>query len=324
MNLVKLTTNTTAKIISVLLALIFWFNVSTDASFTTTKSITVRYTKPEKGLIVASELPKTIPVEIKGTGKSLIYFNLKNISDRNQRYILVNLADLSRGKHEIVLDRNQVNLGAVNDVEVVSITENSRFNLTLDREIKKGIPVRLDSLPEIKIARGYTVVGKPLVQPELLNVSGPEETVSALSSIPIKSFVRNSISDTNRMLTARVNTGIYRFVKIEPNEVNLFFTVEPLAEKVLSGILVHMKNFPRNSNLECKPDSVTVTIRGPESKVSKITQKSVIATVQYKTYQQQAEGGEIKPEITFQKDIPEVTATVNPLRIVLREPKGSK
>jgi YbbR domain-containing protein len=273
-------------------------------------------------LIVASDLPKTVPVRIKGTGKSLIYFDLKNISDRNRRYILVNLANLPRGKHEIALDRNKVSLGTVNDVEVVSVNENSGFTISLDREIKKSIPVKLDmdSLPELKISRGYTVVGNPLAQPELLTVSGPEETVSALSSIQIKSFVRNSISDTNRMLTARVDTGMYRFVKIEPNEVNLFFTVEPLTENMLSGIPVQMKNFPRNSNLECKPDSITVTIKGPESKVSKITRKSVIAAVQYKTYLD-AEGGEIKPEITLQPDIPGVSITMNPIRIVPREQK---
>ncbi|MDP2983895.1 MAG: CdaR family protein [Candidatus Latescibacter sp.] len=324
MNLFKSTAHTTAKIVSVLLALVLWFNVTTDASFTTTVSIPVRYSNPAGNLIVASELPKTVPVQIKGSGKTLIYFGLKKISEHDQRYIPVNLANLSRGKHEIVLERNQVNLGSFSDVEVVGITENSRFTLTIDREIKKSIQVRLDSLPDIKVAHGYTTVGKPLAKPELVTVTGPEETVGSLSSIPIKSFDRNSISDADRMITARVDTGI-PFVKIEPKEVTLFFVVEPLAEKVLSGIPVRMKNFPKNKGFRCEPDNVTVTISGPESKVSLITPKVITAAVQYQTYLQQEESsGDIKPEIIFLWDIPGVTATANSVRIVPQEPKGSK
>jgi YbbR domain-containing protein len=317
------TANTTAKIVSILLALILWFNVSTDASFTTTVSIPVRYTKPAGNLIIASELPKTVPVQIKSTGKTLIFFSLKKISERDQRYIEVNLANLSRGKHDIVLERNQVNLGSFSDVEVIAISENSRFTLTLDREIKKSISVKVDSLPDLKVVQGYTRVGKPLAQPELVTVTGPDETVSSLSSIPIKSFNRNSISDTDRMLSARLDTGISPFIKIEPTEVTLLFIVEPLTEKVLSGIPVRLKNFPRNKIFHCEPESVTVTISGAESKVSSITSKAMSASVQYQTYVRQSaeDNGNIKPEIIFERDIPGVTTSVNSVRIAPREPK---
>jgi YbbR domain-containing protein len=320
-NLVKLTTSTSAKIISFILALIFWLNVSTDASFTTTKSINVRYTQPEKGLIVASELPKTIPVNLKGTGKSLIYFDMKNITDREQIFILVNLSDLPEGEHEIILDKNQVNLGGVNDVDVVGILDNSRIKLTLDREITRNIPVRVDNLPSPKVSKGYIIVGEPEAKPELLSVSGPEETVKAINSIPIRSFIKNSISDTDRTLIAKVHADLYPFVKIEPQEVTLYFNVEPLGERVFSGIPVQMKNFPRFSNLECKPDSVMVTIHGPESKISLLTRKSLTAAIQYKTYLE-TEGGDIKPEITIQPEIPEASTTVTSVRIILKEPNG--
>jgi hypothetical protein len=304
---------------SVLAALILWFHVTAGATFTTLISVPVRYILPVRGLMVASETPQRVMVLVRGTGRALISYNLRRITDQSGQYVLINLAGLSAGRHRIVVERNQILLGT-EAIEIESIIENGEFDVTLDLKLSKAVTVDVDSLPGLEVAKDAVVVGKPTVVPQYVTIEGPEKIIASLNKVPIETLLQNHVSLSDTILRARLKEDFRDYVTVEPKQVALRFTVERLMEKTIGGIPVRLRNFPWRRRFATDPDSVTVTVRGPESLVSKVEAESITVEIPYQSFVQKLESGEdsVQPTVAFPNG---VTGSVTPgmIRVAPRQ-----
>ncbi|MHB9027511.1 MAG: CdaR family protein [Candidatus Latescibacterota bacterium] len=319
MNIFKSGTNTAAKMFSVLAALILWFHVTAGATFTTLISVPVRYILPVRGLMVASETPDRVLVLVRGTGRSLLSYNLRKFTDQSRQYVLINLAGLSAGKHRVIVERDQILLGT-DGIEVESIIENGEFDVTLDLKISSTVTVDVDSIPGLEVAKDAVVVGKPVVVPRYVTIEGPENILASLTEVPIESLLQNRVSLSDTVLKARLNEDFREYVTVEPKQVTLRFSVERLLEKTIGGIPVRLQNFPWRRRFVTEPDSVTVTIRGPESLVAKVEARNIAVGVPYQSFMQRLESGQDSVQPTV--DLPDgVTGSVSPdmIRVVPRQ-----
>ena len=322
MNIFRSGTNNLAKILSVVAALVLWFHVTVGASFNTTVSVPIRYIGPVRGLMVADGIPDHVLVQARGSGRALLFYSLRKVLVQARRYVLVNLGGLSSGKHTITIHTEQVNLGA-GDLEVERILENAEFTVSLDLKVQRTVAVDVDSLPGIRVAKDAVLVRPPEVAPRFVTIVGPGGIVRSIRTIPIKNLSRNEVSLRDTVVRAVLDTTIYPFVTVSPREVELRFSLEPLAEKVFSGIPVRPKDFPWN-RYAFEPDSLTVTVQGPESIVRKLKPRDITVTVLYKAFLEQAENGgnAVKPEITFPKGVTAVTLAPETVRITPLDAKG--
>ncbi len=322
MNIFKSGTNNTAKVLSVIAALILWFHVTAGATFTTLISVPIQYVRPIRGLMVASELPSQALVLVRGTGRSLISYNVRKITDRSRQYVLVNLAGLTSGKHQISIEKEQIILGT-DGIEVESIIENGEFPVLLDQKSQRAVPVDTDSIPGLEVPRDLVIVGEPEVTPQFVTIEGPDSMIRVITEVPIESLVQNRVTLSDTVLVARLSQTFHPYIAVDPEEVALRFQVEPLTEKTIAGIPVRLRDFPWRQKFDTVPDSVMVTVRGPRSLVEETTAKNVVVTVPYQSFVQGLESGKnaVRPELRYPEGISVATVSPETVEVVPRQEK---
>jgi len=308
--------NTTAKILSVLFAVVLWFHISTKVEYDYKVSIPITYIEPSSGYMLASTPPGEAQVYLRGSGKSLFYFMLKSFIDPEGSYIPVNLAGLPKGRHQITLDKENIFLSTEKELSVESILYNSSFPVVIDRKIERTVKVDSDSLPGFELENGFVLSGKPSIKPESVTVEGPEDIINTISSIRVATLADNVVSREDSLVHAKLNNNIH-FTNVTPGEVDVHFPVEPLRTKLFRGIPVTFKNFPKKIRQHLKPDTLSVYIQGPESIISRSRSEDIFVTVNYKAYLAQIAQGDslLKPEVIYPEGITSVSTTPGVLHI---------
>lgn len=322
MNIFKSGTNNAAKVVSVLAALVLWFNVTAGATFTTLITVPIQYVWPVRGLMVANDIPDQVQVLVRGTGRSLISYNLRKITDHSRQYVLVNLAGLSGGKHQISIEKDQIMLGT-DGISVESIIDNGEFPVMLDEKSRRAVTVRVDSIPGLEIDRDIVVVGVPAVTPRYVIIEGPASVISSISRVPVESLVQSRVTLGDTVLTARLDQEFRRFVTVDPKEAVLHFRVEPLTEKTISGVPVRLRDFPWRRRFLAEPDSVTITLRGPRSVIEKAGANDVAASIPYQAFVEGLETGSsaVKLELRLPEGITQAAVSPETVEVVPRPQK---
>lgn len=320
MSIFKSGTHTVAKGLSVLAALVLWFYVTTGATFSTTVSVPIRYVMPARGHMPASELPSAAGVRVRGTGRALIANAIRTVSREERPAILINLSGLPDGRHRIAIRPGQIPLGTTR-IDIEGIVENGEFEVVIDTRARRSVPVSTDSIPGLVIARDAALAGRPSAIPSRVFVEGPWEVIRTISSVPVGALVENRVSLGDTVLAARLDTGIHPFVTVEPAETKLHFAVEPLLERTFDGIPLRLRGFPRGKRFAAEPDSVTVTVSGPESRIARIGADDISAAIPYTEFLRRLENGNdtVKPVPGFPEGVTAVSVSPVLVRVVPRD-----
>ncbi len=323
MNLKKIGPKNTAKILSVIFAAVLWFHVATQEGYNQKAFIPIRYINPSSGYMLASTPPEEILVNISGSGKNLIIFNLVKFFDPEGNFIAVNLAGLPKGRHRINLEKDNIYLSIDKAITVEGILYNSFFPVVIDNKMKRTVKVNLDSIPNFELENGNVLNGKPTANPEFVTIEGPEDILNTISSINIKKLEDTFISLQDSVVHVKLVNDI-RFVIVDPDEIDIYFPVEPLLTKLFRDVPLTMTGFPKRENLKLNPDTLSVFIQGPESVVSKLRAEDIVVTVNYKNYLEQIANGDslIVPKIYYPEGITSASITPGVLRI-LNDSNGS-
>ena len=121
----------------------------------------------------------------------------------------------------------------------------------------------------------------------------------------------NKISPKDSVLKAVVGEDLSNLITIDPHEIDLYFSLEKVLQKVLSNVPITLKNFPEGTVPQFSPDSISVNVRGPESILSSLQSEDVSVSILYEKFLEiGAEGNyTIKPEISIPDGITVVRLT---------------
>jgi len=283
-NVRKFGSNNAAKIVSTVFAVLLWFHVTSNTTFSSKWSLPIRYIGPSEGYVLASDKPVEAMVVLSGTGRDLVRFYLSGFGRSDERYALVNLTGLPEGSNTVAIDKNMVHLGSFSDITVETIVSptNASFTVEVDRLIKRTVAVDTKSLPEYKLADNYVVIGKPRAKPAFVVMKGPSEIVGTYNVLQVTSFDKKNLSPADSIIKGYLKTP--RFVDVEPDEVDLYFAFEQVVTRRISGINAQLIDFPRKNRPAFKPDSLTVILKGPKSIVQRIKPDQVTVTVTHDMY----------------------------------------
>ncbi|MFC1508724.1 YbbR-like domain-containing protein [Candidatus Omnitrophota bacterium] len=301
----KAGSNITAKVISAVFALILWLVITLNATYTYEASIPINYVGLAEGLMMTGSYPHDIKALIRGTGKALLLFKIREIKSPESHYAFVSLSGLTtKGKHQVNLSPGNILLTDNGGLEVRGLLANEFISLLVDRVVTKSIPVDIGSIPPYQLEKGYAVSGAPLVKPELIVVRGPENVLETMESIPFDSYIQDKISLKQPVLRARIASQSDD-VSYDPENVDIFFTVEPLTRKVFKGVPLNLSSFPNTNIPLLVPDTFSVTIQGPESIVSTLEPGDVLITVHYQAFLDSISQGKktLRPEVTLPEGV---------------------
>ena len=254
--------NRLLKLLSLLLAIAFWFAVSGEERTETSLNMTLELVNLNQNLMVTSEIPPAIQVRVVGS-RSIV----NNLSQARLTQTL-DLNGYKSGRHTFSLGPNSFSLPR--GVQVVRIQPNP-ITLTLATTITRTLPIKpvLENNP----AEGYELVSVN-TRPTQVTVKGPSPELAELqfiSTLPIDlSFLKEhtviatDLDFKNLHLSLKDPVAILADLQIGPKALTRTFSGVPVLT---------------SQGAKVSPTQVTLTIKGPWPLVQNLKPEDLKAQV---------------------------------------------
>lgn len=253
------------------IAAMFWLILTLNDSVQDGCVVNVKISNKPDSVTFISEVPKTIHVEVKDKGSSLMrsmwlktptmVLNFRELADQGQ--MICSRSDIMSALKETF----------GNSATIVSSSVDTLRLIYTDRP-GKSLPV----ISEVKAnaKAGYIVYGHPLSDPPRVTAYGPREIIDTLTRVMTKSYVEQDLSESKSIVAElRSISG----VRLIPKTVDVKVNVEPLVAKE-DVVTVVAENVPNEENLLLFPSKVRVSYYVPMSEFSD-DKKTVRVVVDY-------------------------------------------
>ncbi len=283
------------NIIIVLFSFIFatalWLYISLSDVFIINFSIPVNVKLSQKQAL-ASELPNSIDVTLKGKGWDLLIVILGNKPVYN--------LDLTNYKRNVVISpvselKNII--GIPENITILNVYPDS-LDIVFDNISEKYVKVKNNLVVIPK--EGYVIVGNPKIEPDSVKVFGASSILMKLKSIPTVSLTIENVSQKFSRVINLKDT-LKNLIAIEPKTVTVFYNVELLAEKKLEGVNITVRDLPANKEVVLIPPKIDLIFRGGVNHLSKLKMEDISVMVDFSLLEKDSTGF-ITPDIRIPVD----------------------
>jgi YbbR domain-containing protein len=255
--------NRLLKLLSLLLAIAFWFAVSGEERTETTVNMTLEMVNLNQNLMVTSEVPSAIQVRVVGS-RSIV----NNLSQARLTQTL-DLSGYKSGRHTFSLGPNSFSLPR--GVQVVRIQPNP-ITLTLAPTITRTLPIKpvLENNP----AEGYELASVT-TRPVQVTVKGPTPELAELQFIPTLPIDLSFLKEHTVIATDLDFKNLHLALK-DPGPILADLQISPKAiTRTFSGVPVVTD--PQEARVS--PAQVTVSLKGPWPLVQNLKAEDLKARV---------------------------------------------
>lgn len=215
-----LTTNLHLKVIAILLAIFFWFQLQMDRETEVRWRLPFQVTLDDTTRVVVSELPGDVEVLFSGRGWDLFGLWRKGAEVR------VEIENPRSYRVDVRLTPANVRIPPGVSGVTAEVIEPAQLTLQLDRLGSQWVPVRPVLAAEPR--EGYRLDGPVRVEPSRILVKGPWQEVSRLGSLPTEPIVLPGVAG-NFTLTAKLDS-IRAIWQTDPEQVTVGGRLEPIEE----------------------------------------------------------------------------------------------
>lgn len=263
----KWTENAGAKILSFVIAAGLWFSVTNRIEFEDTADFPVEYVNRPEGLSTIEPLPDRVHARIHGKGKFLRY-RVRNGVCR------VDLAGFQKGQNRVTFSGEDVMLP--DDVEVTrtEILEPRRVTVEFDETVTRDVAIvpAVVGTPDPR----YVQVGRTFLNPARATVKGPRKLVDEIALVHTREI---DIDDRKATLRRQVRLVPSEFptVEIDPAQVDVGITIEPLVSQRLGKVTLRAAGLPAGMRATFAPPQVEVDVEGARPVIEVIAQGDSLA-----------------------------------------------
>lgn len=254
------------------IAAMFWLILTLNDSVQDGCIVNVKISNKPDSITFISEVPKTIHVEVRDKGSSLmrtmwmktptLTLNFRELSDHGQ--MICSRSDMMSALKET--------FGS--SATILSTSIDSLRLVYTDRP-GKSIPVVVSVKANARA--GYIVYGLPTSEPSRVTAYGPREIIDTLTKVMTKSYVEQDLAESKSFVSELKSIPGVRLI---PASVHVNVNVEPLVAKE-DIVTVVAENVPHEENLLLFPSNVRVSYYVPMSEFSN-EKKAVRVVVDYK------------------------------------------
>ncbi len=252
------------KLVSLLLAFLLWFNVSSEQVVDRTVTVPVEFVNMPSNLEISNDYTKNLDVQVSTRRGSLSGANV-NIS------AVVNLQDAPEG--ERIIPITEANIRKPDGVAIQNISP-SRITLTLEKTRSKLVRVE----PQIsgKPAPGFQMT-QVTVTPAEIMVSGPESRVQhATRAITEPIDISNVKGSVEHEVNVDVPDAKLRIDRVSPVRVEILIEEQRASETLTvplvagQGLLPAVRSvelqvsYPKTYRRSLKPSMFSVRLEKPE------------------------------------------------------------
>ena len=258
--------NISLKVISVALALLFFFMVRAEKPFMAQGTVRVTYSPPS-GMLLRDDLPSTLRVAVQGGATRMQRFRFEDLAD-----VHLDLTREQEGYFKFSPELFHLPRG-------LSVSSISPAGVQVRYEVLSERTVPVSSTVQGQVASGYQIL-QHKVSPALVQVRGPKEVVLAIKEVSTKPV---SVEGATSTLVQRVDLlPLPAKVLARPSR-DLTVTVEvaPFTTQVVLGrIPVEVRASDGTVvKAEVSPRFVEVRVTGSAQRLAEISRERVTAQV---------------------------------------------
>ena len=255
---------------SFVIAFVFWFFIKSEDTYTVNLDIPLVARNLQEQKTYKEEVPESIFVTLKGTGRSFIWLRVFNNFYGDDFKAVIDLSSIT-DEYNFELDSyykenpEKIVLPSSLDLQFVEVLNPRNVQIKLQRYMVKKVPI--ESQIFVSTEPGYITLGEQFY-PDSISIGGPEEAVNQIDFV----FTEK---DTLIDLVASVNgnwsiLNPNKLVSFDPKKVDAFIDVQPISETIITGIPVELINKPNDVNVFVNPATVSLTIVGGLKQITNI------------------------------------------------------
>lgn len=249
----------------------FWLILTLNDSVQDSCVVNVKISNKPDSVTFISEIPKTIHVEVKDKGSSLMRsmwmktptmnLNFRELADHGQ--LICSRSDIMAALKETFGTNATIISSSIDSLRLI-YTDRPGKSIPVVVSVKTGAHA------------GYIVYGHPTSDPSRVTAFGPREIIDTMTRVLTKSYVESDLTESQGFAAElKAIPG----VRLIPSSVHVRVNVEPLVVKE-DVVAVVAENVPHDENLLLFPSNVRVSYYVPMSEFSD-DKKAVRVVVDY-------------------------------------------
>ena len=292
------------KLTALVLAIVLWAVVTAEETTTQLVPVTL-VVQPPEGRTVIEDLP-AVQARYRGTLRELVKL-------LNPPVIHKEVPATTGATIQIQLSPEDLQGVDNADVMALEVLPGSIL-VVLDDILRKPVPVISGVV--LRPAVGHEIFGRVRISPSTVYIQGPEALVTPIESARTVDAERNGLTLPVDYIFP-IDTSALGLVTVDPAQVRVTADIGAVATNVLMGVgvVVEGPGGPWSSMTE----SVSVTVRGPESRVARFTRDSLRVVARAIG----ADATESQLVVSLQVIVPDgISGTATPDSVVVRRPEG--
>ena len=266
---------------SFVIAFVFWFFIKSEDTYTVNLDIPLVARNLQEQKTYKEEVPESIFVTLKGTGRSFIWLRVFNNFYGDDFKAVIDLSSIT-DEYNFELDSyykenpEKIVLPSSLDLQFVEVLNPRNVQIKLQRYMVKKVPIESQIL--VSTEPGYIALDGQF-SPDSISIGGPEEAVNQID------FVLTE-KDTLIDLIASVNgnwsiLNPNKLVSFDPKKVDALIDVQPISETIITGIPVELINKPNDVNVFVNPATVSLTIVGGLKQITNILPEDIDVIIDF-------------------------------------------
>lgn len=241
-------------IICILIASLFWLLIKLSNVYTVNYTFRVGYNNQPSSLRLTNIVDSTLDLSLTARGFAILKLNLFN----DMETLNINLGNYNINKdggsrYSIYTQELTTTLSELVNVDEKDL-QLSRTALIFEMEETgvKRLPVIADY--EIKFVDQFDLYSEVTIDPQNINVYGPQYILDSLSSIKTSLLLLNEVN-ANKKVKVGINNPFPDLLSFDNDEISLDFQIEKFTESELM-VPVNLSNL--KFNIKTFPSQVTV------------------------------------------------------------------
>ncbi|MGB9697450.1 MAG: CdaR family protein [Ignavibacteria bacterium] len=293
--------------ISFLFAVLLWLYINLSLIYTVNKVAKLDF-KLNKNQAIATELPDSVELMLRGKGWDLFLLYLKGKSDFS-----IDLTGYRKDVKLNLLQHLQDSGELPSSVSILNV--NPQFiDLVFDNVTSRKVPVKNNV--RIVPKDGYIVVSSPQIQPDSVKITGALSIINKIRVVGTESLKIENVSSDFSKEVKIIDTS-NKNIKIEPDRVTISYKIELAAEKSFDNVTVNVQNIPPDKEVLLIPPKIKIFVRGGVETLAKVLVESISANIDYEVIEEDKLGYVI-PEIRLPSDITLVKLEPEKLQYIIK------
>ena len=266
---------------SFVIAFVFWFFIKSEETYTVNLDIPLVARNLQEQKTYREEVPESIFITLKGTGRSFIWLRVFKNFYNNDFKAVIDLSSIT-DEYNFELDSyykdnpEKIVLPTSLDLEFVEVLNPRNIQIKLQRYLVKKVPVESQIL--VFTEAGYIAL-EGQFSPDSISIGGPEEAVNAIEFLQTeKDTLLNLISSVENEWVVLAPS---KLVSYDPKKVSGFINVQPISETIVTGIPVQLINKPNDVNVFVNPATVSLTIVGGLEQIADILPEDINVIIDF-------------------------------------------